>query len=213
MESPMKSSDNRTRARARSSEVTPVTEGQRQLLALEVSRNEIAEGVGVSGPMVSQWRTGAKTPGADPRRRLEKAFRIPVWAWDRPPGFEAPQSTASPQERAAPRAEGGSETVVDLIAEQLEILRGIQRDPNLSTSEQARVSDSISKLVTLKFRADELEKEIRRDVEREYEDQAVKESTFVRALIDTVLESLWDHPEALRSLRAALDTLRSSDAA
>lgn len=210
MKNSTKSGGKRTRARAKAKPEDVVTEGQRRLLELDEPRAEIAARVGVSAPLVSQWRTGLKLPGAEPKRALEEAFGIPAWAWGRPPGAGAPEPPESPS-RAGARARGAAGFVSE-VDEQIDILRSIQSDAGLTTSERVRVSDSITKLLAVKGSEVKRIEALRADVEREYEDLAVREAPFVRRLLDHIVEALRDHPDALRDVSEAVDiAMRPAD--
>lgn len=74
----------------------PRTEGQRLLREIPDSLRVIAEKLGCSKPLVSQWRSGKKEPGSRFIKALHTEYGIPIDAWTRKAGSaaETPRSAA-----------------------------------------------------------------------------------------------------------------------
>src|SRR5690606_736833 len=70
------------------------SEGARLLADSGDSIRRIAEKVGVAKEMARLWRTGAKLPSDENRRKLQEIYGIPVDAWDRAPGSKPKRATA-----------------------------------------------------------------------------------------------------------------------
>lgn len=99
--------------RARASEGKPerqLSEGAVLLAALGKPRATVAEACGVSGPAVSQWKSGATVPRDPQRAILWSRWRIPVESWDR----DAPEP--EPLVKGAP-APSGPFSVGDSVAQ------------------------------------------------------------------------------------------------
>lgn len=179
----------------------PRTEGQRLLLAVTGSQAEIAATLDVAKSAVGFWRRGAKTPGPAARAKLKAAYGIDPRTWEQPPGARAtaPATTsdakAPPKPPRAPRAK--IVTTLDEAQEQFEILRELQEDPDLMSSEKVRLADSIGKILAIKARL-ERDKEL-------LEDRIVREHPMWAVRIKpTILAALKPYPDAMQAVADAL---------
>lgn len=183
------------------------TEGQRLLLTLGVKRSEIADACGVSGPLVSQWRSGKKRPSAAGRRALEETFGIPASAWDLAPGTQVTPSVPPEGNRgpapipapiSAPSSAAGRLTTLEGVNREIDLLEQM-REENLMPSERIKLSDTAGKFYAIRAR-------IEKDAEL-YEDRVVKAAPFWRRTRAAILEAVRPFPDAARAIAEALEEL------
>lgn len=177
---------------------TPTTsaksEGQRLLLAINASHNEVAASVGTSKQLVSYWRRGEKVPGKKFRAKLEDLYGIPPSAWERVPYAGGTPPAAPPPARASV-ADDLDE--IDHLRDLLRDLRRLRRDTGLTATARARVaseeSKTIGRLEALRARRELLE------------DRVVREHPAWHRLRDAILRALEPFPEASQAVIAAID--------
>lgn len=196
-----KKTENHNTSRARGTDapalgVTVTNEGQRLLLALKAKRAEVADACGVSGPLVSQWKSGSKRPTGAARRALADTYGIDPGAWDRAPGTTGASSLpAGSKAPPALPADGCKPTTLGEVVEQLELLRAM-RSEDLVHSERLKLEDTIQKVSALKAR-------LEREAEL-FEDRAVKAAPFWRRVRAKIAEALKPYPDAARAVAEAL---------
>lgn len=183
------------------------TEGQRLLLELRVKRAEVADACGVSGPLVSQWRSGKKRPSAAGRRVLEETFGIPAGAWDLAPGSQVtpsvppagnPVPAPAPAAVPSPSLGAGRLTTIEGVNREIDLLEEM-REENLMPSERIKLSDTAGKFYAIRAR-------IEKDAEL-YEDRVVKAAPFWRRARSAILEAVRPFPDAARAMAEALEEL------
>ena len=193
--------------RPASSKEGPRTEGERRLRAVDESTSQVAARLGKSKQTVSCWRRGTKLPSPASRALLEEAYGIERTAWDRTPAkVKAKTAKAKapkePPAKAAPppppRPE--SPTLLQEVEWELAVLRQLSEDKDLSASVRARLSDSRTKLISLRARL-EREQEL-------VEDRLVREHPMwlrIREVLEDFVKRL--KPEDAREMRAAIAEL------
>lgn len=146
----------------------PKTEGQRQLLAVDGSLSAIASKLGGSKQMVSCWRRGTKLPGNANREKLARVYGIESAAWDRAPSEDAapPAKPAGPA--PAPPLPAPTRSTLEEVEHELETLRSLSREPDLTAATRARLSDSRTKLIALRARLEREEELIEDRLVREH---------------------------------------------
>jgi transcriptional regulator with XRE-family HTH domain len=170
------------------------SEGQRLLRELGVTGTEIASTIGASKPTVSAWMTGRKTPTADYKRALAKAYRIPVQSWSARPGVqEKPRAEAAP----APATSRASRvTILDALIAQVEQARA---QADLAPAELVKLASTQSRLI-------EQREELDRPDAGAALEQALRSEAFQR-IRKAVVDALAPHPEAAKAVVAALRAL------
>lgn len=145
----MKNRSNTTRARGAGERdgARLVNEGQRLVLEVKGSLGDIADACGgVAKSLVSGWRSGAKRPGPELRERLHEAYGIPTDAWDRDPsGLE---SVPSAREVLDDIERGALPGTMDMVEEQIAMLRDEQLGGALSATERVRYADAMGRLLS-----------------------------------------------------------------
>lgn len=111
----------------------------------------------MSKGLVSGWRTGKKIPGLDARDRVHAAYGIPPRAWEVAPGAKLEDPvTAADAVRVLKTVEGGElPGTMEMVEEQIAILRREQQFEDLNASERVRYADALGRLLS---RRDEIEK-------------------------------------------------------
>jgi hypothetical protein len=164
----------------------PESEGQRQLLALDMSASEIGAVIGVSGETARRWRRGEKVPH-ERRGAIQVKLGIPAVCWERAPRTPTPaEALASSLDPAAIPAEAKG---LDALITQLE---GARQEPNLSAV-------TLAKLGGVEVRAREAAAKC-----RSWDEAAIIASPAWHALKLRILDSLRPWPDAIRAMAAAL---------
>jgi transcriptional regulator with XRE-family HTH domain len=168
----------------------PKTEGQRQLLELEGSEQDIATKMGCSRATAGHWRRGRRTPGEGARHKLELLFGIPQRAWDVSPG----QLAAPPPPE--PDTMSRNDDTLDITKQQvLEIRRSLVEN-GLAAETRAKLRAELGKLLALRARL-ELAQELR-------EDRMVREHPEWARVKAAILKALEPYPEAAAAVAEAL---------
>lgn len=182
--------------------VIPQTEGQRLLLLVQGSLKTIADAVGArSKQTVLDWRNGRKVPDEGFRRKLEKAYGIPVRSWLLPPegtdGGDAPVIQA----KAPPAASSKPDTTLGETLALIEATKAQLAARGLQPQERAKLNDTLAKLLALRAR-------LERDVEA-LEDRIVREHPQWARIRATITSALKPYPEAAKAVAEALAGLDS----
>lgn len=195
------------------------------LRATGVSVGSIARALGISGPAVTQWRTGSRLPALAHRAELESRYGIPAAAWDRapaeggadsppparnrpPPPPRRPRTTeagiealtgpeAAAELEAAARAAGPRMTLEQVTA-LVRRLEPVVMDPTLPPSTLSQLTSTLTRLLQVQS---QLAGDGRTAEER------LAASPAYQATMAAVLEALADHPEALAAVERALARL------
>lgn len=173
------------------------TEGQRLLLAVTGTTQEIANACGVSRSSVSHWRSGRKAPALVARAALERAFGIPRITWDRKTGWTPPPPGTSGGGGAPKAADAleGAVTTLDEVNGRLAALRALEDGEELTPAELLKLADTEGKLLSIKLR-------IERDEELR-EDRIVRSPMWIR-FRTVILDALEPFPDARRALEERL---------
>lgn len=183
-----------------------VSEGQRLLrkVARHSSLSSIARAVGCkSRENCRCWLQGTKTPNTASRSKLERAFRIPVHAWDQfPMGHPARSAENLCAQVATVKLDSVSRgsTLDDCLA-LLADLRSYRQQPGLLLKYRLRYTDCETRILALRAR-------LERDVELS-EDRYVREHPAWRRLQDKILDVIRPYPEIMSKLLEALTTVTS----
>lgn len=124
------------------------SEGQRLLVALGLSLEDVAGAVGCSRQAVSKWRSGEQTPSEVMRGKLFTAFGVPASAWGARPGA-APTLPEEPPPRAA------TPSTLDAALDLHAVIRRARCATNLTTAETVRLADSEARLLALRYRLEQ----------------------------------------------------------
>lgn len=116
------------------------------MLQVNGSLGDIADACGVSKALVSGWRTGQKRPGPEPRERLLDVYGIPLDAWDREPAGSEPVPSA--REVLDDIERGALPGTMDMVEEQIAMLRDEQLGGALSATERVRYADAMGRLLS-----------------------------------------------------------------
>lgn len=180
----------------------PRTEGQRLLAGVLASLGDIARKVGCSSRQtVSDWRSGAKVPGAAFRQRLQEEYGIPAEAWDHQPANGRPVPTAPPSSSPAASAPKTTldqclalihDTERDLTEEQCE---ECGRGGKLVPAERVKLRDTLARALSLRHRLESAGELI--------EDRIVLQHPTWKRMKAVMLRVLTRHPEALREMLEA----------
>lgn len=205
----------------------PRTEGQRLLRELPDSLRVIAEKLGCSKPLVSQWRSGKKEPGSRFIKALHAEYEIPIDAWQRRAGSAAetsgsaaetsaaaaeahevnypkiPDSSPEPKPEPAPRPKRRRSKkppqTLEHINELLEEVMSERALPDVDHRTRAKLIDQESKLIAIKAR-------LERDQEL-LEDRVIrKHPTWVKAR-SALLRVLQPHPKIIEEVIDALEAV------
>jgi len=207
------------------------SEGARLLAESGDSIRQIAEKIGVAKEMARLWRTGAKLPSAENREALQKAYGIPVKAWDKTPAGKgkkaatkkpATTSKASP-EVARPKT---SAKVATKVAAPVATSTGkavATASPPVATDDvdaERRLREQLARLDEMRrdptvtpaalIQIERIETQALRELGRiTGEISAISEETIIRhpafkRVMDAILAALDRHPKALADVEAAL---------
>ncbi len=167
------------------------SKGAVMLAALGDRQVELAAKLGVkSRPLISMWRSGERKPKLANRKQLLAKLKIPIEAWDEPP--DAPSSWGE----AA--ASGQVEMLEQLGAS---IRSQVINDASLTPLERVRMVRELAKL------AEDVRRLKGEDV---VEVDVLRHPKWVE-LKSALLAALERHPEALRAVVEALETLESRE--
>lgn len=172
------------------------TEGQRLFLLVPGSLASVAERVGCSSKQtVANWRAGTKSPGPAMRSAIERAYGIPVSAWERPPESDA--RPAPPSRKESPLS-GGERAPAQTMDEVLDLLKFVrkQMDEAASVYDRAKWAREYSAALSLKHRLERSQELL--------EDAIVRRHPMWRRIKGALLKALERHPEALRDVADAL---------
>lgn len=161
-------------------EVVVRSEGQRQLVELGGSLSDIADVVGCTRQAVHQWRLGDLTPSTVMRGKLFAAFGIPAVAWGRQPGDDL-NEPAQPPPAAPPAPEGPLDAAAECQALHASI-RSARSRGGLTTAELIRLTDSETRLLTLRHRMEREAEMLEDRIIREHPKWALVKTTLMRAV-------------------------------
>ena len=169
------------------------SEGQRQLLEISGTEDELAAQVGCSRAIIGHWRRGIRLPGVAARYKLELLFGIRPRAWDMEPGCEV--ATAENSNSSSEKIKADDDTL-EIARMQLLEIRQALKDPELTDAAQLKLRDTAAKLLILRSR-------LERDREL-LEDRIVREHPEWLKMKAKMLKALKPYPEAATAIAEAL---------
>lgn len=171
------------------------TEGQRLLRAVGSSLSAIAKATGASKSTAGDWKSGNKIPSPALRAKLMDAYSIPVESWDQSPSGDpvAPK----PASKATTKAEPA--TTLEEVMVLIEQARTQLARTNLVSSERVKLTDSVTRLLSLKHR---LERD--RDA---MEDAIVRRHPLWQRIRTVLVETLVAFPDAAKAVADRLEEL------
>jgi hypothetical protein len=173
------------------------TEGQRLLLAVSGSLQQIGSSIGATKQAVALWRTGARTPEERWRRKLYAVHRIPLDAWDRVPN-------SAPAVEWFPDTEGREPSALEDCTRLLALLRSQLNRPDLLARERTQLGDAFARALAQKER---LEK-----AREMTETRTIREHPEWKRLKRLIIEALLLYPEAARAVETAIMTVLGEEA-
>lgn len=180
------------------------SEGQRLLLAVDATLDEIQNACGASRPSVVDWRFGRATPNTSSRAALWNAYEIPAPSWNQLPvgmrpanGHTAPAITPAP----APPTNGhtGPPSSIDETAALLGQIRRQLEATDILPSDRARITDTYTKTLALQHR-------LQREVDMT-EDRIIREHPTWQRIRAELARVLARYPAIADEVCAALDRL------
>jgi hypothetical protein len=178
------------------------SEGQRLLMLVPGSLQQIGDSIGATKQAVALWRDGARVPEEKWRRKLHALYDILPDAWGYGPG-EAPvdepdEPPAEPQLEREP-------TALEDVSRLLSLLRTQLNRPNLLARERAQLGDAFARALTQKERLERAREML--------EDRVIREHPQWQRLKNEIIAALIPHPEAARDVEAAIARVLAADAA
>ena len=170
------------------------SEGQRQLLEITGTEDELAAQLGCGRAIIGHWRRGIRLPGVAARHKLKLLFGIAPRAWDVEPGVEVP--TDPTQKNTVDDQLSEDDDTLDIIRKQLLEVREALASPGLTDSAQLKLLDVSAKLLALRNR-------LERDRELQ-EDRMVREHPEWMRIKTAILNALKPYPEAATAVAEAI---------
>lgn len=173
---------------------TPVSEGQRQLLALNISQRKLGESCGVSHQTAHRWLSGVKAPLQQHRLKIAEVFGVEPRSWDLAPEAQTIAASLATRLRAAADAADASIAATLPLPDSAEGL-----DSLIAQCRAGRTGADVSPAVLAKLGAIE----VRACAERQRMRAAVEialRSEEGHQFIDGMLEKLEHHPLAMIAL-------------
>jgi transcriptional regulator with XRE-family HTH domain len=166
------------------------TEGQRRLLQIIETEQNLAREIGCNPSAIGHWKRGRRTPNENQRHKIELLFGIPRRAWDIEPGAAIPSVESTPGKIL------DDLDTLEITKQQITAIREELESKSLTDAARAKLRDTLAKLLPLRAR-------IERDQEM-LEDRVVREHPAWLKLQQAILGALEKHPEALQDVLEAL---------
>jgi transcriptional regulator with XRE-family HTH domain len=171
------------------------SEGQRQLLEITGTEDELAAKLGYSRAIIGHWRRGIRLPGVGARYKLDLLCSIPPWTWDVEPGVEVP-TEPTPKNTDGEQLREDDDTL-DIVRKQLLEVRETLATEGLTDSARLKLLDTSAKLLALRNR-------LERDRELQ-EDRIVREHPAWLRIKAAMLKALEPYPEAAAAIAEAIE--------
>jgi transcriptional regulator with XRE-family HTH domain len=176
-------------------ELVPKTEGQRLLVAIAGSHQDVATRLGTSRQAVHQWRRGEKIPGASMRARASEVLGISSDSWDRQPGELA---TPGPVPPSVPVIGGNEVSELDVLIAHVAAERAKGNLTATNLRDNIKLESQLREQRTKALERAELQ-----------ETRIVTAHPFWKRIRGTILAALRPYPDATRDVAAALEALRA----
>ena len=186
---------------ALSAGIVYVSEGQRLLAEIKDSSAHIGKVIGEARQRVTEWRAGAKKPSAAPRAMMQAKLGIPSASWSMLPAGMLIEGAAAPT-IASPYPKAAKVELLSSLEEANALLVTIKTaisQPGLAPSEQMKLSDTMSRVLTLRSKL-ERENEL-------LESRIVAEHPSFRRYSALCRAALEPYPAALK---AVLDAMKKA---
>lgn len=175
------------------------SEGQRLLMAVPGSLQQIGDAIGATKQAVALWKTGSRIPEERWRLKLQARYEIPLESWDRAPGTSGERKVEwFPTDGTEPNALDDCNRLLALLRSQL------NRD-NLIGRERIQLGDAFSRALAQKERLERAREML--------ETRTIRDHAEWKRLKRVIIAALLPFPEASKAVEAAILDVLGDDAA